>query len=198
MKKLFLIVFSLIMLFSNQSVLAHSGRTDSSGGHNCSAKSKSKGLCSGYHYHNSGSSSNSSSSSSSSNGSTSTTTKNDNSNLEYVDITLIVNDKAIKLDQKPVLINGTTLIPLRNIFVGIGASLQWDQQSKKITAIKGDITIELIVGSNNAKKNNKVLVLKEKPIVINGFTMVPARFAAESLGATVDWNSETKTITITY
>jgi len=29
----------------------HSGRTDSSGGHNCSDSSKRKGLCSGYHYH---------------------------------------------------------------------------------------------------------------------------------------------------
>ena len=34
---------------------AHSGRTDSNGGHNCSQKSKDKGLCSGYHYHNSSS-----------------------------------------------------------------------------------------------------------------------------------------------
>lgn len=33
---------------------AHSGGTDSSGGHNCSEKSKAKGLCSGYHYHNGG------------------------------------------------------------------------------------------------------------------------------------------------
>ena len=31
---------------------AHSGRTDSNGGHNCSQKSKEKGLCTGYHYHN--------------------------------------------------------------------------------------------------------------------------------------------------
>ncbi|PWK52827.1 HNH endonuclease [Pleionea mediterranea] len=29
----------------------HSGRTDSSGGHRCSNKSISKGLCTGYHYH---------------------------------------------------------------------------------------------------------------------------------------------------
>ena len=29
----------------------HSGRTDSSGGHNCSQKSIDKGLCYGYHYH---------------------------------------------------------------------------------------------------------------------------------------------------
>lgn len=35
----------------DQETLSHSGRTDSRGGHNCSAKSKAKGLCSGYHYH---------------------------------------------------------------------------------------------------------------------------------------------------
>ena len=50
MKKIFLFLFMVsTMLYS------HSGRTDSSGGHNCSAKSRSKGLCSDYHYHNGGS-----------------------------------------------------------------------------------------------------------------------------------------------
>ena len=32
-------------------VLGHGGGLDSRGGHNCSAKSKAKGLCSGYHKH---------------------------------------------------------------------------------------------------------------------------------------------------
>ena len=35
----------------NKYVIEHSGGTDSNGGHNCSDKSKRKGLCSGYHYH---------------------------------------------------------------------------------------------------------------------------------------------------
>jgi hypothetical protein len=61
----------IVTLTLSQSVYAHSGRTDSSGGHNCSAKSIDKGLCSGYHYHNGGSSSGSGSSSG---GSTSKTT----------------------------------------------------------------------------------------------------------------------------
>ncbi|XP_060085375.1 uncharacterized protein LOC132564765 [Ylistrum balloti] len=39
------IILSLILL-------AHPGNTNSSGGHNCSSKSISKGLCIGYHYHN--------------------------------------------------------------------------------------------------------------------------------------------------
>lgn len=49
MKKL---LFLMLLFTLNTSVLAHSGRTDSNGGHNCSEKSKRKGLCSGYHYHN--------------------------------------------------------------------------------------------------------------------------------------------------
>ncbi|TLU61216.1 YHYH domain-containing protein [Thalassotalea litorea] len=42
-------LFTLLALTFNAN--AHSGRTDVNGGHNCSQKSKDKGLCSGYHYH---------------------------------------------------------------------------------------------------------------------------------------------------
>ncbi|MGM7703460.1 YHYH domain-containing protein [Pseudalkalibacillus sp. Hm43] len=55
MKKLSLLFIILLLSVSNVDLVsAHSGRTDSSGGHNCSEKSKAKGLCSGYHYHNGG------------------------------------------------------------------------------------------------------------------------------------------------
>ena len=53
-----LVYFLLTMpegrVLSISTQLAHSGRTDQFGGHNCSAKSIQKGLCSGYHYHNGG------------------------------------------------------------------------------------------------------------------------------------------------
>ncbi|MUT66846.1 YHYH domain-containing protein [Paenibacillus sp. NEAU-GSW1] len=65
----------LITIMLPFGVSAHSGRTDGSGGHNCSAKSVSKGLCSGYHYHNGGGSSSSSSDSSSSSSSSVTKEK---------------------------------------------------------------------------------------------------------------------------
>ena len=55
MKKILLLTLILASIASS-----HSGRTDSNGGHNCSAKSKAKGLCTGYHYHNGGGSSRSS------------------------------------------------------------------------------------------------------------------------------------------
>lgn len=52
MKSLIKAILFLVVTSLASYSLAHSGRTDSFGGHNCSAKSKQKGLCSGYHYHN--------------------------------------------------------------------------------------------------------------------------------------------------
>ncbi|WP_169091753.1 YHYH domain-containing protein [Paenibacillus sp. PL91] len=61
-----ILTIGLLAVFIMPSIsTAHSGRTDSSGGHNCSEKSIAKGLCTGYHYHNGGSSGSSGSGSSS-------------------------------------------------------------------------------------------------------------------------------------
>ncbi|MGC8979597.1 copper amine oxidase N-terminal domain-containing protein [Caldisericum sp.] len=40
--------------------------------------------------------------------------------------------------------------------------------------------------------------LKVVPEIINGRTMLPLRFVAESLGCDVQWDGVTRTITITY
>ncbi|MFC0187121.1 YHYH domain-containing protein [Fictibacillus aquaticus] len=45
------IVFFIILGLASEAS-AHPGRLDGNGGHNCSEKSISKGLCTGYHYHN--------------------------------------------------------------------------------------------------------------------------------------------------
>ena len=49
MKKV--ILMSVILLSISTAAYSHGGRTDQSGGHNCSQKSVNKGLCSGYHFH---------------------------------------------------------------------------------------------------------------------------------------------------
>ena len=52
MKKIMIFVISTLLMISQAN--AHSGRLDKKGGHNCSQKSKEKGLCTGYHYHSGG------------------------------------------------------------------------------------------------------------------------------------------------
>ena len=58
MKKWSYLLVILLVFSLHNNAEAHSGRTDSSGGHNCSPKSVSIGLCTSYHYHNGGGSTN--------------------------------------------------------------------------------------------------------------------------------------------
>ncbi|MCT4612449.1 MAG: Ig-like domain-containing protein [Clostridia bacterium] len=57
-------------------------------------------------------------------------------------------------------------------------------------------TIELTINQLGSKVNNVYKTNDTTPIVINNRTMVPVRFIAESLGATVKWYPDTKTIVI--
>ena len=100
-------------------------------------------------------------------------------------------------DSDPYIENGTTRVPMRAIFEGLGAAVDYDGATKTVTAQKGDTKIELVIGSDNALvngKENKLLVPAE---IKNSRTMVPLRFVSEALGAQVDWDGDTKTITIT-
>lgn len=47
------------------------------------------------------------------------------------------------------------------------------------------------------KINGSTITSNVSPFIKNGTTFVPIRFVSESLGAKVDWNSKTKTVTIT-
>lgn len=67
---------------------------------------------------------------------------------------------------------------------------------KPVVNAGGMKTVQIFVGATSGYVDGKITILDQAPIIIKGRTMVPLRFVAESLGATVDWNSTTKEITI--
>lgn len=112
------------------------------------------------------------------------------------EIWVYLNGEKMTFDSEPYIENGTTRVPMRAIFEGLGASVDYAGETKTVTAQKGDTKIELVIGSDNALvngKENKLLVPAE---IKNSRTMVPLRFVSEALGAQVDWDGETKTVTI--
>lgn len=67
-----------------------------------------------------------------------------------------------------------------------------------ITVIEpNDGKLILKIGSKNAKAFGKDVENDVAPIIRNDRTMLPARFIAENLGATVEWNADEKKVTIT-
>lgn len=112
-------------------------------------------------------------------------------------VKVTVDGKLLQFDVPPTIINGRTLVPLRAIFEALGVEPVWDGQTRTVTAKKGDTTIVLPIGSKHATVKGKQIELDVPAQIIDGRTLVPARFIAESLGADVGWDPDTRTVIIT-
>ena len=112
-------------------------------------------------------------------------------------IRVIMQGKEIMFDTNPVIENGTTLVPLRAIFDALNMSVEWDGETKTVTAAKDGLNILLQIGNTVAKKNGEDISLLTAPkIDSNNRTLVPVRFIAESCNLNVEWDAATKTVSI--
>lgn len=108
-----------------------------------------------------------------------------------------VNGAKISFDQDPIIIDGYTLVPMRNIFAKLGAEVSWDAENRKVTAYKGGSTIEIPVDCNYYYVNGELKWLDVPSQIINGRTLVPLRAVAEALGCSVYYHADRKLVTIT-
>lgn len=113
------------------------------------------------------------------------------------EITVLFDGELINFDQKPVIENGRTLVPMRAIFEAFGAKVDWDGDTKTVTAYKDDSVITLSIDDVNAYKNNELITLDVPARLINDRTMVPVRFIAESLDINTDWNGDLRQVILT-
>lgn len=79
----------------------------------------------------------------------------------------------------------------------MGGNVDWNDDTKTVTITLGSNKVEMTVDSKTAYFNNKAQTLDVAPVILNGRTMLPARFIAESFGFDVNWDNDTKTISIT-
>lgn len=109
-------------------------------------------------------------------------------------IDLYVDGKKLEPDVAPTIINNRTLVPVRTIFESIGATVNWDNSTRTVTAQKGDKKILLTIGDTIAYVNGQKKTLDVPAQTINSRTMVPVRFVSEALNAEVWWEAETSTV----
>lgn len=104
---------------------------------------------------------------------------------------------------EPQIINDRTMVPFRKIFNSFEVNdedIKWIRATQTVKAHKDDVDIELQIGSNIAKKTisgeTAELVLDSAPVIIDGRTLVPVRFIAESMNKIVGWDSENRSVII--
>ncbi len=101
-------------------------------------------------------------------------------------------------DHQPVLLNNTTMIPIRDVSLLPDFTVHWNHTTKtvEVTNTSEHQTVQITMGQNIASINGKVVNLNTPALVINGTAYVPLRFIGESLNSEVSWNAKTSTVVI--
>jgi len=123
--------------------------------------------------------------------------------LHVASAKMLVDGVSVTIDVAPQIVEGRTLLPIKWVAEPLGADVSWNAADRRVTVSLNSMTLELWIGKNQARVNGKFVAIdgqnaKVVPLIVNGRTMLPIRFVAEQLGADVQWEQSTKTITITY
>lgn len=111
-------------------------------------------------------------------------------------IKVILDGNELSFDVSPQIINDRTMVPLRSIFEALGASVDWDQDTQTVTSTKNDITVKLTIDSSTMYVNENAVTLDSPACIVEERTLVPVRAISEAYNTTVDWEGDTRTVTI--
>ena len=113
-------------------------------------------------------------------------------------ISVTIDGQAIVFaDQQPVIVDGRTLVPVGGVFEVIGFVPSWNSAARTATLTSSDYVIVITIDSATFTTNGVAYTLDVPAQIINGRTMLPIRAVLESVGYELNWNSETRTASIT-
>ncbi len=112
------------------------------------------------------------------------------------EITVKLDGAFLQFDVPPVLKNDRTLVPFRAIFEGLGATVDWNDETQTATAVKGDVTLKITIGDNKLYKNDEAIELDVPAQTENDRILVPIRAISEAFGCEVNWIDKTQTVVI--
>ena len=118
------------------------------------------------------------------------------SSSAYSNITVTYNGQPIYFDVQPQMVNNRVMVPMRAIFERFGMNVSWMPETREIFAIGASRAIGMTIGSYRMLKNGTSLYIDVPPMILNNRTLVPLRAVAESLDIDVQWNGNSRTVTM--
>ncbi len=111
--------------------------------------------------------------------------------------------KNVPLDVPPFITSGRTMVPLRFIGEALNAEIAWDNATRRVSYVLGDMTLYFWVDKKEAKINigpkySKTIPLDVAPVIVQGRTFVPVRYVSEFLGAKVGWEASSQTVSVDF
>ena len=109
-------------------------------------------------------------------------------------VTVMLNNKEVSFSVMPEITNGRTMVPLREIFELLGATVEWNGETQTVIANRGKQGVTLQIGNDKATVNGAETTLDAPPYIKGGRTLVPLRLVSEALGVRVGWDSKARMV----
>ena len=118
-------------------------------------------------------------------------------NYSAEEVSLSVDGKTLTdLPMPPIIFNSYTLVPAREVFEALGAEVTWLSDLYQVYIKYDEQVVMLEIDSKKAYVNGKTLDMTIAPKIINNKTMIPLRFASESIGMEVGWDPDTRVASV--
>lgn len=117
-------------------------------------------------------------------------------------VTIIINNEELMFTEEDGMgmpfidAASRTDVPLRKPLEKIGATVSYDEKTKIVTAVRGDITVQIPIDKRYIVVNGANRAIDSGAVIIKGRTYLPIRAVMEAFGYTVEWNQISKTVYI--
>lgn len=112
-------------------------------------------------------------------------------------VRLVINGQRINAAPAPFVENGRTLAPLRLIAEKLGATVDWNNDTRTVTVTRGDQLVVMRIDNRLVNLPFGGATITDVPPRIYGSsTYVPLRLFATALGVSVAWDQATSTVKV--
>jgi len=100
-------------------------------------------------------------------------------------------------DQQPYInTDNRTMVPVRAPMEAMGCAVVWNEHTKQASISKNGTAAVFTIDSTTYSVNGESRTMDTKAVITGSRTAFPIRFAAEALGARVDWDPQSYTVNI--
>ena len=108
------------------------------------------------------------------------------------------NVEVKQMDTAPIIYLDRTFVPVRFLGNALGvddSNIEWNSSSRT-ASLKGSNKLDLTIGKSAITVNGVSEEIDVAPMITNSRTMLPARYVAEGLGFTVDWDADNQLVIV--
>lgn len=111
-------------------------------------------------------------------------------------IHVYLDGKKIEFTPPPAPLEGTIMVPIRQIGEKLEAQVTWDENDQSVVLSKNDIQLILPIGGTQIYRNGETVAIEMPARLENGTAWASIRQISEMFGCQVGWEDKSNTVVV--